>query len=206
MSRFGSLLMLILGSLVLMTCARITVNVYFPAAEIRSAAEEIESEVRQGEEPPEDTTPPTPSSNQGSSGLWPSSWHVRLAWGPPPALAQNVNIKISTPAIRRLVNSRKRRFASLVPLLNKGALGENNRGLLGVRAVAGLSLKDKGRANSLSRQENRDRQQLYSEVAKANNLSSGQVGEIGKIFAAVNRKQARRGWWIQEASGAWRQK
>jgi uncharacterized protein YdbL (DUF1318 family) len=124
----------------------------------------------------------------------------------PSAIAQNININITTPAIRSLVQSRQQRYSSLVPLFAAGALGENNRGLLEVRPAPDLSLQDKARANTLSAQENRDRQQLYTELAKANNIPADKVTEIARIFAEVNRQKAQAGWWIQTPDGTWKKK
>jgi uncharacterized protein YdbL (DUF1318 family) len=124
----------------------------------------------------------------------------------PSALAQTININITTPAIRSLVQSRQQRYPSLVPLFAAGALGENNRGLLDVRPAPELSLQDKARSNTLSAQENRDRQQLYAELAKANNIPADKVTEIARIFAEVNRQKAQAGWWIQTPDGTWKKK
>ena len=215
MRRLSPLVLLIAVSVLTVTCARITVNVYFPAAEIRNAAEDIEQRVRESEEsplnPPPDapTTPtapsppaPTPST---SSRQW-SFWALHVTLDVPSAVAQNININITTPAIRSLVQSRQQRYPSLVPLFAAGALGENNRGLLEVRPAPELSLQDKARSNTLSAQENRDRQQLYAELAKANNIPADKVTEIARIFAEVNRQKAQAGWWIQTPDGTWKKK
>jgi uncharacterized protein YdbL (DUF1318 family) len=121
-------------------------------------------------------------------------------------VAQAININVQTPAIRKLIASRKQRYASLAPLLAQGALGENNRGLLDIRSLDVLSLKDKASARTLLEQENRDRQQLYREIATANSLSADKLDEIASIFAQVHRKEARAGWWIQDADGNWKKK
>ncbi len=201
MQRFRRLVILLVVWVVTATCARITVNVYFPAAEIRDAATQIEQEVRQGT--PESKTPPR--QPQGSR-LWPPRWHVRLALGVPEAAAQQININVTTPAIRRLIASRKQRFPRLVPLFAQGVLGENKHGLLDIRTLEGLSLQTKSRAKALRQQENRDRQRLYQELATANKIPPDQVQKISMIFAEVNRRQAPAGWWIQEPNDRWRKK
>jgi uncharacterized protein len=121
-------------------------------------------------------------------------------------LAQGININVTTPAIRQLVAARKTRFASLVPLFDKGALGENNRGLVEVRDIDTLSLQEKGHVKTLVQQENSDRTQLYLALAEANNIAQDRVSDIGTIFAGVNRQEARTGWWIQQANGTWEHK
>ncbi|HEY7489987.1 MAG TPA: DUF1318 domain-containing protein, partial [Candidatus Tectomicrobia bacterium] len=134
-------------------------------------------------------------------------WTLHLAWRVAPATAQQqLNLNVSTPAIRRLVASRQQRYPHLVPWFTQGVLGENNRGLVEVRPSPDLSLQEKARATTLSAEENRDRQQLYAELAKANNIPPGRIAEVGSIFADVNRQQARAGWWIQAQDGTWKQK
>lgn len=215
MRRFSPLVLLIVVSVLTVTCARITVNVYFPAAEIRNAAEDIEQRVRESEESPPDsapgaplapTAPSTPDPKPSTSSIHWSFWALHVTLDVPSAIAQNININITTPAIRGLVQSRQQRYSSLVPLFAAGTLGENNRGLLEVRPAPDLSLQDKARANTLSVQENRDRQQLYTELAKANNIPSDKVTEIARIFAEVNRQKAQVGWWIQTPDGTWKKK
>lgn len=206
MPRLTTFILVLMVTFFTATCARITVNVYFPAAEIQDAAAQIEEEVRGDEE---DSTPPaTPPGDkkQGSLG-WPSMIRtVRLTFSPPDAMAQSPNINITTPAIRRLIASRKQRYGSLAPLLNKCVLGENKAGLLDIRSLDGLSLKAKAQAKAIRGQENRDRQQLYRELATANKLPANRVGEIASIFAKVNRQKARPGWCIQDANGNWKKK
>lgn len=201
MRRLGRLAVLFVVWVITITCARITVNIYFPAAEIRDAATKIEQEVRQDEKKPE-----TPSSKPQGFRLWPNTWRVRLALGVPEAAAQQIDINVTTPAIRSLIASRKQRYPHLVPLFNAGALGENNRGRVEMRSLKGLSLRDKARAKALSEQENSDRQQLYKALAKANNIPQNKIQEIATIFSEVNRREASAGWWIQEPDNRWRKK
>ena len=208
----GSIAMLTL------TCARITVNVYFPAAELEDAATQIEQEIRS--DTPDGGAPgapsPAPSSDsvpkplaepkpQGAI-LWPLWRHVHLTIGPAIAEAQEINVNIKTPTIRSLIASRKQRYASLRPLLDQCILGETQNGLVELTSQPGISLKDKALAKQLRDQENRDRQRLYQEITTANNLPAARVGDVAAIFAHVNQREAQRGWCIQEANGKWQKK
>lgn len=207
MQRLGRVGILILIWGFVITCARITVNIYFPAAEIQNAASKIEKEVRQEKTTPDAPMPTQPTPQQPpSSQSWSSHRYVYLRFNVPEARAQTIDINITTPAIRRLIESRKRRFPLLIPLFNAGALGENNQGLLDLRSLQQLSLQDKARAKTLQQQENHDRQQLYQELGKANQIAADRINDIANIFAEVNRKEARSGWWIQEQSGNWKKK
>ncbi len=206
MQRLGRVGILILIWGFVATCARITVNIYFPAAEIQDAASQIEQEVRQ-EKTTGESAPTKPNQQQPSSSQpWSSRWHVHLRFGVPEAQAQTININVTTPAIRRLIGTRKQRFRQLIPLFDAGALGENNQGLIDLRSLRQLSLQDKARTKTLRQQENRDRQQLYQELGNANQIPAARIKDIASIFAEVNRKEARSGWWIQEQNGNWKKK
>ena len=218
MHRIGRILLGVIIAMLTLTCARITVNVYFPAAELEDAATQIEQEIRadtpNGGAPDttspgssSDPAPKTPSGRkpQGSI-LWPLWRHVRFNIGPAIAEAQGINVNIKTPTIRRLIASRKQRYPSLRPLLDKCILGETKTGLVELTSQPGVSLKDKARAKQLRDQENRDRQKLYQEIAAANNLPAGRIGDVAAIFANVNQRDARQGWCIQEGNGNWKRK
>jgi uncharacterized protein YdbL (DUF1318 family) len=113
------------------------------------------------------------------------------------------DINVSTPNIRALKQSMKERFQSLQPLYEKGIIGETNDGLLSIRVSEGLSLKEKAETNKLVKAENSDRENLYSEIAKANDLTPDTVSDIKGLFANSWRKNAKKGWWIQNDDGDW---
>jgi uncharacterized protein YdbL (DUF1318 family) len=54
--------------------------------------------------------------------------------------------------------------------------------------------------------ENRDREALYLEIAKANNFPPESVAKIKSIFARSWAEQAQSGWWIQDTQGNWQRK
>ena len=208
MQRLGQIVLMVCVWAMVVTCAQITVNIYFPAAEIHDAAANIKREVRHEDATPAEAVPKAspPAGKPQSQHRWPPAWHVRFAAGVPTVLAQGININVTTPAIRQLVAARKQRFPSLTPLFDKGALGENNRGLVEVRDIDTLSLQEKGHVKTLVQQENSDRTQLYLALAEANKIAQDRVSDIGTIFAGVNRQEAQTGWWIQQANGTWEHK
>jgi uncharacterized protein len=175
---------------VLSSC--VTVNVYFPAAEVQRAADKIVDDVRtKGEKSVE----PVPGP---SSGL---DFFKRFSLGTSEVYAQ-VNIDVSSPAIRGIREAMKNRFSQLKPFYDSGAVGESNKGLVEARD-AGLSLQDKSRVNKLVDQENKDRTALYSEIATANKLGPESVLQIQKLFANSWRGKSHPGWWVQGDDGTW---
>ena len=90
--------------------------------------------------------------------------------------------------------------------MDSGNAGIAGNGLLAIKSSEGLGLKDKAALSRLIDAENRDRNSLYAEIAKANNFSPDKIDDIKKIFAGSWIKNARSGWWIQDASGNWKKK
>ena len=131
---------------------------------------------------------------------------VFSAIGPREAHAQEADINVTTPAIRTLKKSIKARAESIKPFMDKGNAGISNQGLLVQRNNDGLNLKDKARLKRLLAAENKDRNALYSEIAKANNYSPDRVKDIKRIFTASCIKNAKVGWWVQDPAGNWKKK
>lgn len=180
---------------VLVSC--ITVNIYFPASAIQKAADEMVDDIR-GMEPTLEQKKPELKQD-------PTSWIERLHFtglGVSDAYAA-VDIDVSTPAIRGFKESMKNRFPSLEPFYNKGALGENNKGLVEIKTADALSLKERADLNRLSQQENGDRTALYKEILSANKLGPDMMEQTQKLFANSWRSKSRAGWWIQQDDGAW---
>ena len=179
--------------------ACVTVNIYFPAAAVERAAEQIVKETwgGSGESPqkgqPQSELPVGPSSKT-------SFGFVSEAY------AQEPDINVSNPAIRALKDSIRNRSDAIKPYMDRGNVGINQDGLLAVRSTDGLSLKERAEVQQLVEAENRDRESLYLEIAKANNFSADAVPKIKRIFAKSWIDQAKPGWWIQDPQGAWKKK
>lgn len=196
MKRFGILFAILLCLILVIAC--VTVNIYFPAGEIQKAADEIVDDVRKGQQQDE---------KGGSLYRTRLRWLARLvpSLGPDVAFAQ-VDIDISTPAIRALRDSLGGRFESLKGFYSRGALGESNQGYVEIRDQSGLNLKEKANLRRLADAENRDRKALYTEILRANNLETQLLPEVEKIFANSWRNKAMAGSWIQKDDGIWARK
>jgi uncharacterized protein YdbL (DUF1318 family) len=180
--------------------ACVTVNIYFPAAAVERAADEIVKETWGGPGEPANT-PAQPQSNNSKTSV------PRLSLGLiGVAHAQEADINVSNPAIRALKDSIKQRSGAIKPYMDRGNVGIGQDGLLAIRSSDGLSLKERAEVKQLVDAENRDRESLYSEIAKANNISSDNIPKIKSIFAKSWIEQARPGWLIQDTQGNWRKK
>jgi uncharacterized protein YdbL (DUF1318 family) len=114
-----------------------------------------------------------------------------------------MDINVSTPAIRSLQASMASRFPQLQPFYARNIIGEGSNGLVAVFDTAALPLKDRAEVTRLADQENRDRQALYAEIVRANNLDMGRIGEVQRLFANSWRGKSSPGWMIQLDSGQW---
>lgn len=180
--------------------ACVTVNIYFPAAAVERAAEQIVKET--WGEPGEQPKP----KGQPQSKAW-ETLGTRIALSfVGQAQAQEADINISNPAIRALKDAIKNRSAAIKPYMDKGNIGIAQDGLLAIRSTEGLSLKERAEIQQLLEAENRDREALYAEIAKANGMAKDAVPKIKNIFAKSWTDQARPGWWIQDAQGNWKKK
>lgn len=182
-------------SALLLAVACVTVNIYFPAEELRGAADRIVNEVW-SERPAAPEAPPAEPKPPGSSFLWllqPATAHA----------AQDINV--STPEIRAIKASIKARAGQLFPYLDGGQVGLGHNGMLKLRGTEGLDLRSRAEATRLVQAENSDRQRLYQEIASANGFPE-KAAEVQSIFAESWRQQANKGWYIESANGSWTRK
>lgn len=183
----------------LLANACVTVNIYFPAAAVERAADEIVKETWGGrtESVPKD---------QPRSQVSPVAPKIASISFIDEAFAQEADINVSNPAIRALKDSIKNRSGSIKPFMDRGNVGLTNEGLLTVRTTDGLSLKERAEVQQLLDAENRNRESLYLEIAKANNFPKESVAKIKAIFARSWLEQAQPGWWVQDGQGNWQKK
>ena len=178
--------------------ACVTVNIYFPAAAVERAADEIVKETWGSR------TESAPREQPRS--LFPAAWKIASVSFIDQAFAQEADINISNPAIRALKDSIKNRSGSIKPFMDRGNVGLTRDGLLTVRTTDGLNLKERAEVQQLVDAENRDRVSLYLEIAKSINFPKESVPKIKSIFAKSWAEQAQSGWWIQDAQGNWQKK
>jgi len=168
---------------ILLPVACVTINIYFPAEEVESVAGEIVNDIRgrQSEEPQKSEEPDEDQSffrvQTLVAALTPAAWAADVT-------------TVSNPAIRQLKARMQERYSRLKPYFAQEALEEGSDGYLQTGKTGSLSLQEKRELRNLVAAENRDRKQLYLEVAKALNIDAGQVDRVAQIFAKEWRKSA----------------
>ena len=186
--------------LVLAAC--VTINIYFPAAEAREAAEKIVTDIL-GEEAKE----PAPANKDDQSmnilkieqGY---SLNLLDLLIPPAQAAAQPRFDANTPLVRKLQASMKQRFDQLKGYFDSGAIGFTQDALVGIRDLGSVPLKQRGQLKNLVDAENRDRNQLYKEIARANGHPEWEK-DVRETFSKTWIANAAKGWWYQNGSGTW---
>lgn len=217
---------------VVTSCATITVNVYFPAKEVKAAVKSLEEELLKQPpvQPPQPEKPKPESRLPGERRLFTEGEDARILvtrtsvvpfWALGSfklsfleALAQgdiNEELKKMPEVIEAY-----RRMGGRLPQVNRlraqGVVGEGNNGKLAVREASKVSPADQ----RLIDQENADREAVITGMAKAvlklNKLEPTEANlkqvrpQAERLFADIRREAAEPGWWIQMPDGTWRKK
>jgi hypothetical protein len=210
----------------LSSCAIVTVNIYFPAEEVKKSYKSLEEEFVK---PPKETPEKAPQKPQGqpqSLRKYPEKPQLESrriivlkirfsidistpSWAQGDLSQQIANEIRSMPDVMQAFRNRGKRVSSINNLLSRGKVGEGNKGLL----VKRESLTNEEAADFNA--ENSDREVIIKGMAKAivkiNNLepTSENINRVlpqaAEQFAAVRREEAQSGWWIQLPDGTWTQ-
>lgn len=228
-NRLGYLSFLIF-SVTLISCATITVNVYFPAEEVKQAYTNLEEEFLL-EDIPENTdttapkAPPPPGSNLRDyyeeepiitvTKVVPITGEfnfdlINKAFAQE-TIAKSIEAELKKmPNVVKAFQSRSARRSKIYALLGSNAVGEGNNGMLVARGDLGSADK------SLMNAENKDRKTIIKGMSKAilslNNLNDTNENEkkvypeAAEQFAATRRDAAQSGWAVQLPNGKWARK
>jgi uncharacterized protein len=184
--------------------ACVTVNVYFPAAAAEKAADTIIEDIY-GEGSGAEQDPEKPADDRGSKRFEDNREALgKLIEMLLPAAQAQPDITIATPGIAKLKAAMKRRHAALLPFYQSGAVGMTRDGLVAIRDLSVVPPPDRNTVKQLIAEENRDRNALYPEIARANGHPEWER-EIRTIFAQRWIANAPAGWWYQ-GPGGWQQK
>lgn len=189
--------------------ACVTVNVYFPESAAERAADIFIKDVYGNDTSDQDgTTVPSGGGPQGALDFHRSYLFAIGFWAGdilvPSAIAQPIDINISTPAVNALQKAMEQRHRQLKVHYNSGAIGMSAAGLIILRDPKLVALQQRNLIKKLVVDENADRNRLYSEVAKANGHPEWEK-DIRETFASRWVGNAPDGWWYQ-SGGSWKQK
>lgn len=181
--------------------ACVTINVYFPAAAAESAADRIIEEVYgddSAEKPDITGAEKRSGTDQSPTDIVAALFNFLI----PAAQAQQPDINVSTPGINKLKALMTQRHQALSAYYSSGAVGMESDGMISVRDAAAIPLKERNRVKKLVVDENRDRSDLYREIAQANGHPEWE-SDIRKTFARRWIANAPSGWFYRDPSGNW---
>ncbi len=178
-------LLWVMGLVLLYSC--VTVNIYFPAQEAQKKAQAIVKAIRGNQQNTDESQPSKPQSFNFNISIMPKAY------------AGNA-LNVTNAKIQAIKQSMKRRFGIMKPYYEKGYLAEQLNGYLKIYKQP-ASLKDRLRLKNLVKNENRDRKNLYKEVAKALNIQSSQIYKLQRIFAKQWQNTAPKGTYLQTKTG-----
>ncbi len=203
-------------------CANITVNIYFPEKDVKSAYKSLEEELlqptpkKEKEETPAQS--PTSSLRHGRQSLLTMVRASRITLVTEALAQDDLSRRITEeikgyPEVVAAYRGVGQRLARLNQLRDQGLVGEANDGKAALRA----SPPQVGDAEAaLLREENRDREVIISGMAKAILKLTRQEGtpanlarirtQASETFASIRRDAAHPGWWVQLPNGTWTHK
>lgn len=190
-----------LSATVVVAAACVTINVYFPEADAKQAADKFIDGVwgEEGAEAPAEPQPVPPEGQPQAAAAAILNFLIPAAHAQP-------DISISTPAIESIQKRMDRRFEEhLRQYFDSGAIGLTNDALIAVRDLSAVPLSDRNKVNQIVAEENADRRAVYREIAVANDHPEWE-DRIRDIFAERWVDRARSGWWYQDEGGDWVQK
>ena len=190
----------LISALFLTAC--VTINIYFPAAAAEQVADEIIQDIQStGPEQPQSKLLPQPHLSE-----WQISFYTLVDKAISVLITSahaEANLSVDSADIRRIQASMHNRFPELKVFYDKGVIGIKSDGLLTTKG--NISLKDRNKVNKLIKAENKDRNNLYQAIAKANKHPEWSE-QIKSTFAKKWVSNAQSGWWYQTSKGSWKQK
>ena len=174
MKRHRQALLMVFLCIVVSIFACVTVNIYFPAEKVESVAGEIVTDIRSEKNNEKEGAQQPGKTSFLRRAL--STLTCSLAW------AEEVTT-VSNATIRGLKEQMKLRYGEMKPYYSKGMVKEGDDGYVSLGNTDALNLKERRDLKNLVDAENKDREKLYSEVAKALDIDSRQIDQVAQIFA-----------------------
>jgi len=195
--------------LILVSCAIITVNIYFPEKEVKEAYKELEKELMTPGGPGKEPTSKPEGKPEGSLKFE----FISSAYAQEAGLADNIaQIVKRMPEVVNAYKEMGARLPETDKLRDSGAVGEGKDGLLVVRDEKLMTPENR----RLVDMENGNRRTVINGMARAiirinrvpeNEANLKQVlPQAVEQFAALRRDSAKKGWWIQDQYGNWTKK
>jgi hypothetical protein len=208
------------GCGLLVSCAIITVNVYFPEKAVKDAYKSLDEMLLKtdGQNLPNSEKQPAVGPKELQPGPQSSLQHMYpdFSFTAVAHAAENgddLAIELgSMPEVASAYAEMSPRQSALNALFSSGAVGLTSQGLVTVREKAKVTAQD----DVLVSAENKNRKTIISSMAKAILKITKQeatkaaldqtMGKAAATYAETRRESAQAGWWMQLQNGKWVQK
>jgi hypothetical protein len=188
---------------VLVSCAVITVNIYFPEKDVKEAYKTLEKELMGPEMKKDDKKP------EGKPQSFLNFEFVPAVYAQEAEFSGKISDLVKKmPDVVNAYKEMGERIADIDRLRDSGMVGEGKNGLLTHREGT-LNPADK----KLVDLENENRKTVMKGMTKAiirinrvpeNDANMKQVmPQAVEQFASIRRDSAKKDWWMQDASGNW---
>jgi uncharacterized protein YdbL (DUF1318 family) len=112
----------------------------------------------------------------------------------PVNVAYAQDLKTTSPTVTQIATRMRERFDEVQRLKSAGLIGETNRGYLDIRSADKIAKPDEKNAIQKSiAAENKDRKELYQEVARINRDQNVSVSMVEGIYALQRFERAKAG-------------
>lgn len=208
------------GCGLLVACAIITVNVYFPEKAVKEAYKSLDEMLLKDEgknlpnaekQPAVEPKLPQPGPQTSLPDMLPDFSFTSVAH----AAENGDDLAIELGSMPEVVSAyadMSQRQSALNALFDSGAAGLTSQGLVTVRDKKKVTAQDEGMVNA----ENKSRKTVISSMAKAILKITKQeatkaaldqtMGKAAATYAETRRESAKSGWWMQLQNGKWVQK
>lgn len=206
----------------LVSCAIITVNVYFPEKAVKDAYKSVDDMMIKdaGGATPTPETLPADDKDKAPAAK-PLSWNIKtlpkLSFATTAFAAENTADELAVelagmPEVTSAYEVMNRNLVRVRELLSSGAVGLSSQGLISVRDKDKVTPQDE----AMLKEENGSRKAIITGMAKAI-LKVGKqteaktdmnqlLGKSAATYAEAKRDEAQPGWWLQLPNGRWIQK
>lgn len=203
-----------IATIVLAAPACVTVNVNFPEGAVQKQTDDYVKDLYRAREKknvapasvPASTVPTgstqSPQSSRYSYPDFLKTWVFMSS----DAVAEEVSFNINTSEALSIKESLRSRVSEMIKYKKQGMIGETKDGLVRTQDAANSKPVLKKLVDDLVSSENADRNRLYREVMKANQLPPSKEASLRSSFARSFQSESPSGTWVQDSSGAWSQK
>lgn len=182
----------------------ITVNVNFPEAAVRQAADDYVGQLYKLKEEAEAEKQKSESKKKADKATSPVQNGANL-WWISTAHADMGSLNMVSPQILEIQKREVQRIPSIDKFKALGLIGESAEGLLVIKGEP--KAIQKAEILRLIDAENEDRKKLYTEVMTLNSMSADQLPQIRALFAVSFQSKSPQKTWIQDATRlSWMQK